>query len=164
MTSKTIIPKILNLAEIRQSEREPVLVHLTKEQWEHVLAGVKEADAPKPDVPALEIAPMPGGHGAVLLALALCPLGTSQVIIDIERPDATGKGTSVTFMCYGDKPTGEPNPPLPQHCHLALRFESEHNAKFVCIDSQGKICSDYRIVWAHSKSGTRFLFCQPIHL
>src|SRR5579862_848813 len=77
---------------------------------------------------------------------------------------APPKGTSVTFMCYGDKPTGEPNPPLPQHCHLALRLESEHNAKFVCIDSQGKICSDYRIVWAHSKSGTRFLFCQPIHL
>ena len=154
------VPKIINVADVSYTLREPTLLHFTAEQWKHMLAGMKKVEKLGQHDDALEVSPMPGENGAVLAArTGKCPPDCDPVYIYEGDTPKNFHRILVGCDCHDHPP---PPPPL-SVCRIGVRFGTGvGEAKLptlVCLDSSGNPCRDYEPTWLLLPNGGYVLAC-----
>jgi hypothetical protein len=164
VASETDIPKIVNVAEIRQTLSEPILLHFTAEQWKHVSEGVKEVDKLSTDYSTLEFMPMPGGRGIMLAAMGPCPPDCTPMYDYRGMTPEEFEQILIGCKCGAGGLDGDQ---LSKECRLAIQLERgqasglrARSPKFICVDRNGKPCPDYEIASSRRQGGGFIYGCR----
>lgn len=127
---KAVMPRIINVTELRGTLRTPILLHFTAEQWKRAIKNWEKMEKLPSRAVMLEAVPMPGGRGDMLVSYRGCPPGTIPIMRFSRATSPVGltpepdSYDTIQPSCIDDPDSGLPPPP-PRRlggCELVIRI------------------------------------------